>query len=615
MKRLLALLLALCLSVLSVSALADEATATASPSVTGLPDGLSYKSIHDVYTNGGSLVVSKDNGAFAGDDYSVMYISVRNFYNGLSYFGASGVPTVTCDEEKLTATRPNGSSVTFYREDNTFFYSDIDMFNAFSFSINGGDQVGFFPYLYDSDGYIIYDENNEPMTRLIARKDSSASFSRTGDQIGASFDDYGIQVYWTDSDLYVPVAVMSTLFRAGSSLRMCFLDGYLYIMSDTTPDTTATTEKGHTMADFYYDTAVGDRPQALTELNYDLLCLELDLNYGLADEHGIGGDFDVFMTTVGLADQMLKADGQSFHDALTTLTDAYLADFHSSVDRSGPYSGRGYGFSISGVPASTAVLNDAGARFDAARNTSDLMEKTENSDGSVSYTLKAPYQEVGDTAYITFDSFQYMGYSYYSEEFKSNVTDYIADDNIALVYYANSQIKRENSPIRKVVVDLSLNSGGSVNTAVFLTGWLLGECDFSTSNPITGANYTVVYQTDADLDGYITANDTLDGCGLELYLLVSGYSFSCGNLVPALCKESGKVTLLGQTTGGGTCATVSSLTADGTAYSYSGNTRFCTVKNGTYYSIDRGVEPDFVIRKPAHFYDRAWLTDYIATLP
>jgi hypothetical protein len=35
------------------------------------------------------------------------------------------------------------------------------------------------------------------------------------------------------------------------------------------------------------------------------------------------------------------------------------------------------------------------------------------------------------------------------------------------------------------------------------------------------------------------------------------------------------------------------------------------VKNGTYYNIDKGVEPNITLSKTESFYDRAALTKYI----
>ena len=52
-------------------------------------------------------------------------------------------------------------------------------------------------------------------------------------------------------------------------------------------------------------------------------------------------------------------------------------------------------------------------------------------------------------------------------------------------------------------------------------------------------------------------------------------------------------------------------TAYGTFYQISSPDNLSYVHNGSYYRIDSGVEPDYFINKPANFYDRDALTDYI----
>jgi hypothetical protein len=42
--------------------------------------------------------------------------------------------------------------------------------------------------------------------------------------------------------------------------------------------------------------------------------------------------------------------------------------------------------------------------------------------------------------------------------------------------------------------------------------------------------------------------------------------------------------------------------------------RLAFTKNGSFYDIDQGAEPDFTIAFPETFYDREGLTDYINNL-
>jgi hypothetical protein len=108
--------------------------------------------------------------------------------------------------------------------------------------------------------------------------------------------------------------------------------------------------------------------------------------------------------------------------------------------------------------------------------------------------------------------------------------------------------------------------------------------------------------------------DTLSGKGLHLYCLESPVSFSCGNLVPNAFKASHKVTLLGQESGGGSCVIHPLCTAAGSRYQVSGYRRFSIMKNGSFYDVDRGAQPDYFIGDINRFYNRKELTEYINSL-
>jgi len=74
------------------------------------------------------------------------------------------------------------------------------------------------------------------------------------------------------------------------------------------------------------------------------------------------------------------------------------------------------------------------------------------------------------------------------------------------------------------------------------------------------------------------------------------------------------VTLMGRTSGGGACVVGHSSLADGTFMQYSSQAVLCTRKNGSYYSVDRGAEPDVIIDDPATFYNRTALRAKILSL-
>jgi hypothetical protein len=84
--------------------------------------------------------------------------------------------------------------------------------------------------------------------------------------------------------------------------------------------------------------------------------------------------------------------------------------------------------------------------------------------------------------------------------------------------------------------------------------------------------------------------------------------------VPNVFKNTGKVMLLGRTSGGGSCSVLPLSTAYGTDFRISSPYRLAFSKNGSFYDIDRGAEPDFSLARLSTFYDRAALTDYINAL-
>lgn len=164
-----------------------------------------------------------------------------------------------------------------------------------------------------------------------------------------------------------------------------------------------------------------------------------------------------------------------------------------------------------------------------------------------------------------------------------------------------------------IVLDLSNNGGGNADAAIFVISWLLGEADIALRDTFTGAESNAIYLADVNLDGQYDGQDNVAE-GYRLYCLTTDNSFSCGNLVPAACRSSGRVTLIGQPTGGGSCVVQPCTTAAGTIFQISGNKQVSIIKNGSFYNTDNGVDPDFRLEKPESFYDRPALVEYLHNL-
>jgi C-terminal processing protease CtpA/Prc len=242
---------------------------------------------------------------------------------------------------------------------------------------------------------------------------------------------------------------------------------------------------------------------------------------------------------------------------LSDILTFYLDDIHSGMDINSfrtyePASQEGNGLSRMQIIADYS-------RFKKARD--DSKHKV------------IPYEEVGNTAYVTFDSFNLprTAEAYYQMESEPEADDFDLEnpniDTVALIMYAHRQITRKDSPVENVVLDLSLNDGGAIDAAVAVAAWFLGEAKVSMQSTFTGARSTGVYQADINLDGEYDEKDTVSD--KNLYCLISPNSFSCGNLVPAILKNAHSVTLIGQTSGGGSCEVNGLTTAYGSFFSIS----------------------------------------------
>ena len=130
----------------------------------------------------------------------------------------------------------------------------------------------------------------------------------------------------------------------------------------------------------------------------------------------------------------------------------------------------------------------------------------------------------------------------------------------------------------------------------------------------TGARATNAYKVDVNQDRVFDDKDSIYA-NYNLYCLISPLSFSCGNLVPWAFHASGMVTLIGDTSGGGSCIVQPMATAWGTIFQTSSPKRFSFVRNGSYYDIDRGVTPDVHLSRTRNFFDREAMTEIIHNMP
>ncbi len=188
--------------------------------------------------------------------------------------------------------------------------------------------------------------------------------------------------------------------------------------------------------------------------NFRELCFAMDYFYGLKKEHRIDSFIDFLALDAGVFAQLSGTDSIAFDAALTGILMRFFDDGHSAIFRNSWRSGQPQGMVMVSMFAnmgySPVTRNKEGTRLTKARTNA--------------YPDGIPaYEEIGDTAFVTFDSFtaKRKPEEYYELE---NPDD--PQDTIELMIYANRMVRREGSPIKNIVIDLSSNGGGASNAAI-----------------------------------------------------------------------------------------------------------------------------------------------------
>ena len=419
-------------------------------------------------------------------------------------------------------------------------------------------------------------------------------FNRAGRPVTMDLKEYSIEILEKDGECYVPFQTLVDIFAPP-----------FYVFWLFNGETVICCDRNNPLMDRIYDAAPREISKTMSAFNFNELCFNLDTFYGLKGEHGIEKFENLIFLNEDLLNQLTSTRAREVDAGLAKLTAGYLDDGHSSFGTASWYGGKMDGgevmMTLTSIGPSSRRRLSAGKRLTTAR--------------SAAYPDSVPkYEEFGDTAFITFDTFDMKRpdtKDYYNIEDPDN-----PQDTIELIIYANRQIHRENSPVKNIVLDLSQNGGGESTAALFVVAWFTGRAYIDLRAPLSGAETVSGYLADVNLNGLYQDDpeDTVSGGEYNLYCLTSVQSFSCGNLVPACFKESGVVTLIGSRTGGGSNVVRPCSTAIGSTFSISGNKELTTVNNGSFYNIDRGIEPDVRLTRPESYYDRPGLVDMIHNL-
>jgi hypothetical protein len=411
----------------------------------------------------------------------------------------------TSSGKTVTLTWENKARCSFDFSAGTISFSDYDLFSSLPCASNGLD--------IDTS-----DDLNAAQQNIYLQRQSAKAFYRPGAELVLTPKDYDIVVYYQGGEGYLPLTMASDFFFATFMPVLAFNGESVFLFVNSLGE----------LSDTYYSVPTQAVSSDLSAFSYHELCFVLDHLYGLKKQHGIS-NFDTAFSQNGYKTDFLGTDPVKQDIAYEKLAYSVLSDFHSNFRSNSPFAGN------KATPSGQAGVLAYGSPFYLAKMAA--FGEVSAAQASAFPQGCPAYQVVGDTAYVTFNSFETTNEDYYASAPTAEATD-----TFGICAYAHQQIVN-NSAINNVVLDLSANTSGEIRAALYTFAWFLGEAMVSIQSAATGGASTTVYRADLNFDHVFDEKDTLQG--KNLYCLISPMSFSSGNLVPSFFKNSGKVALLG----------------------------------------------------------------------
>lgn len=211
------------------------------------------------------------------------------------------------------------------------------------------------------------------------------------------------------------------------------------------------------------------------------------------------------------------------------------------------------------------------------------------------YETQDTYIKKGNTAVCVFNSFNTRAEdawnAYYAGKGpRPNINDNKGD---SMVIFLDALEKASADPeVENFIVDITSNGGGSADIVMAMTSLIMNKSYLSYDNPLTGQRSIVEYEVDRNFDGVFDKKDKKVHYDLNFGVLTSQVSFSCGNLFPSMLKDNG-VPVIGETSGGGSCAIQAMCTADGFCFQISSFRSRLNTLSGE--NIDAGITPTIPI--------------------
>ena len=421
------------------------------------------------------------------------------------------------------------------------------------------------------------------------------------------FGHYGIAVHADDEGVYLPFQTIAAIYSdlanniASYNGKNVYVENELFYekMTERDPD--------------YYDPLFTEktRPKDMAEFSYAHLRFCIDNFYGVPSRTAnVLGNHDIDATLESMGET-----GKAIKEGLlsTDLAESLVAtEALGLLLWDGGHSYVSYAQAMQNlgnekawlVDAYNAIKEDVTNPLGAFISSNNSIEKfyeninVHEAARSATYGDKT-YIKKGDTAVIVFDSFTtndaWVDYLKGDCE-RPGIDDTIEHgmfkgerDTLAVVTKGLEKAAADPE-IKNVVLDISNNTGGSLDTLAYISSLVSGRDSFRYQNTLTGQVILEHYDVDRNLDGCFDAHDKeVSYDNLRFAVVTSQASFSCGSLLASALAEDG-IMIMGERAGGGSCAVQQSVTADGWEWVHSSFR--ARLVDATGHDIDSGVPVD-----------------------
>ena len=478
---------------------------------------------------------------------------------------------------------------------------------------------------------------------------------------------YGLKMYEGVDDAYLPLAAICSILSLTGRI-------YAWNGTDIIYRDFETTDR---LKDFTEWRSSDTRQKELIDYTYNMLCFTHDYcyghpgYYGLFDEDGDGynlGDEELKTAAadkLGLDALLKKYDNETYVKLRSESYSTYLqglaklmnyiyGDVHTTMyvpdvepntintkpaNEVEPSAKAKVHKAVNGkLIAKKSLLASYPKRDDYAELAftagrvfplAGVYKKTDNK-----YTRYVSFDAAETTAVIHFDEFRDLDTAGWSKQYplltawyakkaeaeknKQTFTEEkpaYPDDDLGLFYYAFDLIEQK-STVKNVVVDLSVNNGGSVPDVGSLLAFLASNgtntVKLIDQDAHTSSEITTIYTIDLNLDGSVNNKDEeLCAARMKKYkyaVLTSEMSFSSANLFPVMAKDYG-IKIIGKRSLGGSCSIGAFVTADGFTYYYSiaqrgvpADKQYTTMESGAAVDIEIDYADDAAVKI---FYDES----------